>query len=188
MQKISAGKNVFIYPMPIVLVGVQANDRANFMTAGWVSRANANPPMAMVGINKSHYTTDFIKKNGTFSVNIPSSGMREVVDYCGLVSGDNYDKSSLFDVFYGELGTAPMIRECPLCFECRLTDTVELPTNFLFIGEIAASYTEERYMVDGMPDIKKIDPLLLTMPDKHYWTVGSVAGNAWSDGKKLIKK
>jgi hypothetical protein len=30
-------------------------------------------------------------------------------------------------------------------------------------------------------------PLLLTMPDKSYWTVGEFAGKAWSIGKKLIK-
>ncbi|HMK45983.1 MAG TPA: hypothetical protein VK436_05110 [Methanocella sp.] len=34
MSKISAGTNVFAYPMPVVLVGTQANDKANFMAEG----------------------------------------------------------------------------------------------------------------------------------------------------------
>jgi hypothetical protein len=62
---------------------------------------------------------------------------------------------------------------------------VNYPTNEFFIGEIVESYTEERYLSDGKPDIKKINPLLLTMPDNRYWTVGDLAGNAWSIGKRL---
>lgn len=39
--------------------------------------------------------------------------------------------------------------------------------------------------VDGKPDIKKINPFTLTMPDNCYGRVGEMAGRAWSDGKKL---
>ena len=49
----------------------------------------------------------------------------------------------LFEIFYGYLKTAPMITECTLCMECKLIDTVEFPTNYFFIGEIIASYTEK---------------------------------------------
>jgi hypothetical protein len=62
---------------------------------------------------------------------------------------------------------------------------VSFPTNEFFIGEIVESYTEEQYMTDGKPDIKKINPLLLTMPDNRYWVVGDHTGNAWSIGKQL---
>jgi flavin reductase (DIM6/NTAB) family NADH-FMN oxidoreductase RutF len=188
MEKLSLGTNAFVFPMPVVLVGTQAAGKANFMAVGWVSRVNASPPMIAVMINKAHYTTPFIVENGTFSVNVPSAGLREKVDYCGLVSGEQVDKSHLFDVFYGPLKTAPMIRECPLCVECRLVKAVELPTNDVFIGEIAASYADEGCLEDGKPDFRKVDPLLLTMPDNGYWTLGDRVGKAWSDGRKLVKK
>jgi flavin reductase (DIM6/NTAB) family NADH-FMN oxidoreductase RutF len=108
------------------------------------------------------------------------------VDYCGLVSGEKTDKSRLFDVFYGILKTAPLIRECPLSIECRLVKAVELPTNDVFIGEISASYADESCLADGKPDFRKVDPLLLTMPDNGYWTIGDRAGKSWNDGKKLM--
>ena len=44
---------------------------------------------------------------------------------------------------------------------------------------------EERYLTDGKPDIKKINPFTLTMPDNNYWQVGNHAGKAWSIGKRL---
>jgi hypothetical protein len=46
-------------------------------------------------------------------------------------------------------------------------------------------YTEDRFLTDGKPDIQKINPFTLTMPDNRYWGVGKVVGKAWSDGKKL---
>jgi flavin reductase (DIM6/NTAB) family NADH-FMN oxidoreductase RutF len=81
-----------------------------------------------------------------------------------------------------------MITECPLSLECQLETVVENPTNNFYIGEIIASFIEERYLTDGVPDIQKINPLLLTMPDNRYWTIGDWAGDAWSIGKKLKRK
>lgn len=185
MAKISAGKNVFVYPMAVTLLGVNVRGKANFMALGWVSRVNANPPMIGIGVGSHHYTIVGLKENRTFSINVPDLSMMEKTDYCGLVSGEKVDKSGLFSVFYGDLKTAPMIDECPLCLECRVMRTLEFQTNEFFVGEIVASFTEDRYMTDGKPDIKKINPLLLTMPDNRYWTVGDHVGNAWNAGKTL---
>lgn len=187
MEKQQIGQNFFI-PMPVVLVGTQVEGKANFMTVGWCTRANANPPMIACGIGNHHYTVKGIAKTGTFSVNLPSIDFVEKIDYCGLVSGENTDKSRVFDVFYGSLRTAPMIRECPVTLECRLVQAVPLPTNTLYIGEIVGVYADGRVMKENKPDFKEIDPLLLTMPDNRYWTLGKHAGDAWSAGKKLMKQ
>ena len=78
-----------------------------------------------------------------------------------------------------------MIMEFPVSIECRLFDILELPTNDLFIGEVVAAYTERKYLTDDNLDIKKINPLILTMPDNNYWKVGEHAGNAWEIGKNF---
>jgi flavin reductase (DIM6/NTAB) family NADH-FMN oxidoreductase RutF len=187
MEKQQIGNNFFI-PMPVVLVGTPVGGKDNFMTVGWCARANANPPMILCGIGNHHYTPKGIMETKTFSVNIPSSGLLEKTDYCGLVSGDTVDKSQVFDVFYGSLKTAPMIKECPVSLECRLVQTVPLPTNSLYIGEIAGAYADGRVIKDNKPDFTEIDPLFLTMPDNRYWTLGKYAGDAWSAGKKLIQQ
>jgi flavin reductase (DIM6/NTAB) family NADH-FMN oxidoreductase RutF len=95
------------------------------------------------------------------------------------------DKSQVFPLFYGKLGTAPMIQECPVCLECRLVHSVPLPTNTLYIGEIAAAWADPAVMKDGKPDFPAMDPLLLTMPDNTYRTLGKEAGKAWSAGLSL---
>jgi flavin reductase (DIM6/NTAB) family NADH-FMN oxidoreductase RutF len=106
-------------------------------------------------------------------------------DYCGLVSGWETDKSGVFKVFYGELETAPMIRQCPLCMECRLFNAVSLPSHHLFLGKVVATYADENCLTDGRPDLRKMDPFVLTMPDNTYWSVGEQAGKAWSIGKEF---
>ena len=186
MDKEQIGQNFFI-PMPVVLVGTQVSGKTNFMTVGWCSRANASPPMIVCGIGNHHHTTKGIAETKTFSVNIPSSNLIEKTDYCGIVSGEKTDKSRVFDVFYGSLKTAPMIRECPVSLECRLVQAVLLPTNTLFIGEIAGAYADGRMIKGGKPDFPKIDPLFLTMPDNRYWTLGKNVGDAWCAGKNLMR-
>jgi flavin reductase (DIM6/NTAB) family NADH-FMN oxidoreductase RutF len=182
MAKINIGTSIFTQTMPVTLLGTKVGDKANFMTLAWITRVNANPPLFAVAVNKVHHSNSGIRENQSFSINFPSDNMVTKTDYCGLVSGRETDKSDIFKVFYGTRGTAPMIVECPLSIECRLLEVHDLPTNDLFIGEVIASYTEEKYLTDGDPDINKIKPLLLTMPDNNYWKVGEHAGNAWKDG------
>jgi flavin reductase (DIM6/NTAB) family NADH-FMN oxidoreductase RutF len=185
MSKVNLGANAYIYPMPVTLVGANVEGRANFLAVGWVMRINMKPPLLAVALNKDHFTPRGIREHGTFSVNFPGANLMEKADYCGLVSGRRVDKSGLFRVFYGELETAPLIEECPLGLECRLYQVVELPANDLFIGEIVAAHADEDCLTDGQPDILKINPMVLTMPDNNYWTVGERVGQAWHAGRKL---
>lgn len=185
MEKIPVGTNFFI-PMPVVLLGTELNGKANFMAVGWCCRANGNPPMILCGIANQHATPGGIESTKTFSINLPSADLLSKTDYCGIVSGKTVDKSQVFDVFYGTLKTAPMIEECPVTMECRLVQVVPLPTHKVFIGEIVGAYADHVAMKDGKPDIRKIDPLILTMPDNTYWGLGEVRGKAWHDG--LVQK
>ena len=109
--------------------------------------------------------------------------MRVVTYHIGLASGAKADKDGLFDVFRGQLAHAPMIAECPLSMECRVVQTVDQPSNEFFIGEIVETYCNPDCLADGKPDIERIKPFSLTMPDNRYWAVGAQIGKAWSDGR-----
>ena len=188
MKKISINENAYPYPMPMVVLGTLVEDRPNFMAVGWVARVNFQPPMIAAALGKGHYTNGGIHASGFFSVNIPGTDLLAKVDYCGIVSGRDDDKASLFTVVRGEKTGAPMIDECPLCMECKLIHVWELPTNEVFVGEIVGAYADADRCSAGKPDITKIKPFTLTMPDNRYWEVGGEAGRAWSIGKQLRKK
>lgn len=185
MEKIKLNNAGYMYPMPMTLVGTSSEGRPNFMAVAWISRVNNQPPVLAAAINNRHLTNKAIRENKEFSVNIPGIDLLEKTDFCGLVSGKYTDKSGLFEVFHGELENAPMIKECPLCMECRLWETLEMPTNTLFLGEIVGMYAGEEFLTDGKPDIVKMNPFVLTMPDNGYRAVGEYLGAAWKAGLKL---
>ena len=184
-EKINLGTSAFLYPMPVVLVGTVVEGRANFMAVAWATRVNGNPPMMGVALNQRHHTPTGIRACESFSMNIPNVDLVTRTDYCGLVSGRETDKSDVFEVFYGDLGNAPMIKECPLCIECELVDVVSLPSHYLFLGQVVAVFADKDCLSDGKPDIQKIHPFVLTMPDNRYWAVGRQIGKAWSIGQEL---
>jgi len=184
MNRVKLNNHVFI-PMPVSLVGCTLKGRANFMTVGWVSRVNAKPPQIGIGIGRSRATPEGIIENCTFSVCFPHRSDLAKVDYCGIVSGKNVDKSSLFTLFYGDLKTAPMIEEASLNLECALVQTVECRTNYFFIGEIKGAYARSECVENGIMDPKKADYLMVTIPDNTYWALGEVVGRAWQDGNKM---
>ena len=114
MDKINLGSTIPAYPMPVSLVGVYVDGKPNFLAVAWFTMASYKPPRIAIALGKGHYTNPGIRENKTFSVCLPSEDMVEMTDYCGIVSGKKTDKSNIFDLFYGELKTAPLIRDCPL--------------------------------------------------------------------------
>jgi len=174
--------------MPVSLVGACVDGKPNFMTVAWFTMASYKPPRIAITLGKGHFTNPGIKENKTFSVSLPSEDMVEITDYCGIVSGKKTDKSEIFDLFYGELKTAPLIKNCPLSMECKLVEIVESGLNEIFIGEIMGTYTEERFLTEGKLDFRKMKPLILSQPDTAYWRLGEPVAKAWNIGKKYKAK
>jgi flavin reductase (DIM6/NTAB) family NADH-FMN oxidoreductase RutF len=174
-----------MYPKPAVLVGALVKGKPNFMTIANCGVVGYDPPVISVSSYRSHYTNQGIRREKTFSVNIPSADMAALADYCGLYSGRKADKSKLFEIFYGGLKTAPLIAECPISLECRLVRTLKLHDEDVFLGEIKAIWADRRCMTRGKPDIKKADPLIYSTSDKKYFRIGREIGKAFSMGKKL---
>ena len=97
------------------------------------------------------------------------------------------DKSELFELFYGQLKSAPLIKECPINVECHVVEKFELPTNYVFVGEVVGVHAEESLLTDGHPDPEKVNPFVLSMPDNRFWALGDCVGRAWHEGKSLKK-
>jgi flavin reductase (DIM6/NTAB) family NADH-FMN oxidoreductase RutF len=184
MEKKKLGPQTLLFPMPAVLVGATVDEKPNFMTAAWCGIAASKPPAISVGLQKVRYTLKGIIEQNTFSVNVPSIDLARLVDYCGIYSGSRRDKSELFDVFYGVLKTAPLIKECPVNLECRLIHRLDLKSHDLVIGEIIDTYVSEDCVTDEKPDYKKIDPLVYTPGVMKYQRLGEVVGKAFNMGKE----
>lgn len=183
MKKKLGGKAA-LYPMPVVLAGALVDGRPNYITIAHVGIMDLSH--VSLSMAKVHFTNAGIRENGTFSVNIPGEDLVRETDYCGLVSGSKADKGSLFETFFGELETAPMIQGCPVNMECRLVKTVDMPNHDVFIGEVAEVYCDERVAADNGIDFQAVEPILFAMYDKSYFKLGVRFADAWSIGKSLM--
>jgi len=185
MAKRIIGCEAFPLPMSVAILGTLTDGRPNFMTLGWLTRVNYRPAMLGISVNKMNHSGQAVLENREFSLNFPPVSLLPQTDCAGLISGKYVDKSGLFTVHSGTLAGAPLIAECALAVECRLVHTVSLPTNHFFVGEIVAVHAEEDILGNGMPDMDRLQPVSLSMPDNRYWSGGHCVGQAWRMGREL---
>lgn len=185
----SIGKVNALYPMPTTLVGATVNGKPNFLAVAHVGIMNHGTPQYLsIGLAKVHYTNAGIHENRTFSICLPSEELMVETDYCGIMTGKKTDKATLFDVFYGDLQSAPMIRQCKVNMEMKLHDVIDFRTHDIFIGELIQTYADESVISKDRLDIKKLKPLLFDMSSKQYFSLGAPIGSCWNAGKALKRK
>ena len=188
MGKVVMGPQTLLYPMPVLLVGANVDDRPNFMVVVWCGIANGTPPMISVAIMPNRYTYKGIRQNLTFSANIPSVDMVGETDYCGIATGSKVNKVEVcqFEVFHGKLGNAPLIEQCPVNLECRVEHILDLGSHSFIVGRIEETHISESCLTDGKPDYTKIRPLTyITGPTYQYLALGEMVAKAHSIGKRL---
>lgn len=187
MSKVTLGKKMPPLAMPICLVGSNVGGKPNFCTIAWFTMIDDEPPMIGLVMAKERKTKDGIVENKTFSVSLPSTAMAAATDHVGLVSGYDTDKSGVFGVFYGELGTAPLIEESPVSIECRLNRIVEFETTDLVVGEVVQIHADPSIVTGGKVDYGKFDPLLYAS-GSAYFSLGEKKADAFKVGMTLKKK
>ncbi len=185
LDRVNLGPQGFLYPMPVTLVGADLPSGPNFMALSWICRAESKPPRIVCAMNRSHATNEGIRQHGEFSVNLPGADQMAVTDWCGLKSAHRgVDKAAPFTIERRTLEHAPLIAECPWSMECRVVQVLDLGIHELFIAEPVATWAERRFLdPSGRPDVTRMSPFMLTMPDNRYWALGAQIGEAWSDGR-----
>ncbi len=191
MPKVKLGPQTAVYPMPALLIGADVDGKANFMTAAWAGIVCSQPPTLGVSFQKNRHTLKGLRQTGTFSANVPREDQIREADYCGIAGGRRVDKAGVcgFNVFYGVLENAPLIAECPLNLECRVTREIHLGSHYLVLGEIVETHVSEACLTDGQPDVTKIKPLCYAEGGHDsYHGVGPELGVAFKVGKALARK
>lgn len=188
-MKTKIGRVPYIYPIPITLLGAAVHRKPNFATIGDCGLMGINPPLVYVSSHREHHTNVGILENGTFSINFPTTKMLAVTDYCGTVSGRDVDKAALFEVFYGELQTAPMIQACPVNLECRVVKEFSIQHRQVFVAEVVQTYIDESLITeqDGrkvVADLTRLDPIIYAL-DNRYYRIGEPIGTGYQESRKM---
>jgi len=159
-------------PLPVALVGTLVAGRPNYCVVGYAAPFDFGRHI-FLSLYKKRYTSQGLHENGTFSVNIPSVDLLREVNICGSKSGREVDKSELFETFYGEVETAPMIRECPLNMECRVTDILDYDPNEGIVGRVVTSYADAELVNGKVVDMQRAGLFVWTIGgDFSYYSLG----------------
>lgn len=191
-MKTKFGALPYLYPLPIILVGTVVNQKPNYATLGDCGLMGINPALVCISLHEKHYTTSGIINHGTFSINVPEASMLQKVDLCGIISGREFDKAALFQTFYGELGTAPMIEETPVNLECKVIHEVTVKHRHIFIGEVFETYVSDEYVVlhgqeKKIVDLQKLNPIMYAL-DNNYYGNNGIIGKGCTEGRGLLPR
>ncbi len=164
-------------PLPIVLIGSLVDGHPNFLVIGYSAPFDFGKHL-FFSIYKKRHTLKGILEHKTFSVNIPSVALVDRVEICGSKSGRDIDKSSLFEIVYGELKTVPMIEDCPISIECEVVEMLDYGQNYGVIGKVVKSYVEQACLVEDKLDMRLVQPILwATGGDFNYYHLGERIGS-----------
>ncbi|HEY44701.1 MAG TPA: flavin reductase family protein, partial [Anaerolineae bacterium] len=100
------------------------------------------------------------------------------VEYCGFISGREVDKFAIRGLtpIPGSAIKTPIIAECPINIECRVSHHLPLGSHDLFIGEVVAVQISSEVLDEkGRVDDRKNKPILFTA--NEYWGLGELLGS-----------
>jgi len=172
-KKRKIGNIPYIYPIPMALVGANVHGKPNFELVGDLGLMGIKPALVYISSGNTHYTNVGILENNTFSINFPRTDMLALAEHCGTVSGRDEDKSGLFEVFYGELQTAPLIQECPVNLECKVMKEFSIQHRQIFVAEVVQTYVDDSLVEEKngnliFAELAKFDPIIYTLGDRYY--------------------
>ncbi|TLM98476.1 MAG: flavin reductase family protein, partial [Actinobacteria bacterium] len=166
-------------------------EHANVMAVAWINVVSSTPPTVAMGIRESRATLELIRETGTFSVNVATASMADVVDYCGMATGRNADKigTSGLTLAPGAVISTPVIEQCPVNLECRVTEEVVVGSYVVILGEIVETHADESVLASpdgGIVDMEKLDPIVYIAGAREYRRLGEKVADAYSVGKPLL--
>jgi len=187
--KKSLGAKTIAPPSPVWIIGSYDEEgEPNIMTASWVGVCCSKPPCVMISIRAATYTYGNIKKNGAYTVNIPSANNAASAAFAGTVSGrdrNKFKETGLTPV-KSELVNAPYVKEYPLNLECKLIKTIELGLHTMFIGEIIDVKSNTSILGDnGLPDPGKMNPFVFSVGGWGFYRLGDHIGSVGELAKEI---
>ena len=145
MAKVKWRGGALLAPVPPVMVSCGDMEKSNIVTVAWTGILNTIPPKTYISLRPSRYSYEIIKEKGEFVINLTSAELIRTADSCGVYTGRKVDKFAKYSLTKTEAFevAAPLIGECPLSLECRVTDIIPLGSHDMFIADIVAVDVDE---------------------------------------------
>ena len=185
MSKVTWKSGTFIYPLPAVMVSCGTMEESNIITVAWTGIINTDPAMCYISVRPTRHSYEIIKKTGEFVINLTTKDLAYATDWCGVKTGAKVDKFKEMNLTKekAKFVKCPMIKESPVSVECRVKEIKELGSHTMFIAEVLAINSDEKYIDEkGAFDISKCN--LISYANGGYYSMGKKIGKFGYSVKK----
>lgn len=134
-----------VAPVPPVMVSCGNMENSNILTIAWTGIINTIPPKTYISVRPSRYSYGIIKESGEFAINLTPAYLVRAADYCGIYTGAKVDKFRKCGLNKepAQSISCPVIAECPISLECKVTDIIPLGTHDMFLADIVGVNIDE---------------------------------------------
>jgi flavin reductase (DIM6/NTAB) family NADH-FMN oxidoreductase RutF/rubredoxin len=169
----------------LYIVSTAHEGRKNGQLTNTVFQVTAEPARMAVAVNKLNLTHELITKSGVYSVSTLAEGTpMTFIGLFGFKSGRTVDKFAEAKHLTGATG-APLVLEHTLsAFEVKVSQTVDVGTHTLFIGEILGGKT----FVSGKPLTYDYYYRVMRGKTPRNATTYKVFAPEGAQGEKVMKK
>ena len=145
MEKVSWKGGALVAPVPAVMVSLGDSEKSNIITVAWCGITNTVPPKTYISVRPERYSYEILKEKREFVINLTPASLTKKADLCGMYTGKKVDKFKEcgFTKEKASKIDAPMIGECPISIECKVTDIIPLGSHDMFLADIVAVNVEK---------------------------------------------
>ena len=189
MSKVVWKGGTLLSPVPPVMVSCGDMEKSNIITIAWTGILNSNPPKTYISVRPQRHSFEIIKNTKEFVINLTPASLVKEADYCGIYTGAKVNKFEKCNFTKTEASTVgcPLIEECPMNLECKVTDIVELGSHYMFIADITAINVDEALLgEDGKLHLEKAK--LAAFAHGEYFELGKKIGSFGFSVKKKKSK
>ncbi len=160
-------------------------EKSNVLTVAWTGTICTDPAMTYISIRPERYSYNLIKENMEFVINLTTRDLAKATDWCGVKSGANVDKFKEMGLTKekAQFVSCPIIKESPVCIECKVVEIKELGSHHMFIAKVLSIDADEKYFDEnGKFCLERCD--LIAYSHGQYYTLGENIGKFGFSVKK----
>ena len=170
----------------VYIISTLDGERTTGCVANSVMQITSSPATIAVSMNHDNYTNSCIKKSGKFAISILSEESNsELIGRFGFQSGKDVDKFAEMKLTKEKASvvSAPMIGECPVNIECKVTEVKELGSHHMFLADVVAVHVDDTYMNENQKfELGKEEPIAYSHGE--YYQLGQLLGTFGYSVKK----
>ena len=178
-----------IFSMPVLMIATYNDDGSvNVMNAAWGTMLDRD--VVALNLTETHKTVKNIKARGAFTISIADAAHVTEADYFGVESGnrdsEKFTRSGL-TADKSEIIDAPVIKEFPICLECKFIEYQSGEYGCGVIGKVVNVTADESVIENGKINISLVNAIAFDPYTQGYYKVTERVGDAFKDGLKLKK-